>query len=145
MFRRYSFPLATPPESQREDWYVVSDHIAEFWCCISNIGFLVVCYYHGFTLETYPILTAALCSMVSHAVPIYPLLLLDKAAMYFTGYAYRHLWRELWFLIPLLFMCNQIDMVLARRFGWTWPHVVWHLVAAFISHIVLQELKEKLS
>jgi len=72
----------TPPESQREDWYVVTKYIAEFWCCISNIGFFIVCYLFGFHQKTYPILAAAICSTLSHAIPIYPLLIIDKVAMY---------------------------------------------------------------
>jgi hypothetical protein len=133
-----TFPLLTPPESQREDWYVVTDYIAEFWCCISNIGFFMVCYLFRFEARTYPILMAAICSTLSHAIPFYPLFLIDKAAMYLAIFSYLHLWRQLWFFVPILFAANQLDMYLARQLGiYPWPHVLWHLFAALIAYVTL--------
>ena len=127
----------TPPESQREDWYVVTHYIAEFWCCISNIGFLIVCYLFGFHQKTYPILAAAICSILSHAIPLQIFLFLDKAAMILAIFSYLHLWRELWFFVPILFAVNQTDMYLVRHFGYTWPHVLWHLIAAFLAYVTV--------
>lgn len=34
------FRALTAHESQRENWYAVTPYIAEFWCALSNAGFI---------------------------------------------------------------------------------------------------------
>lgn len=143
MFKRLPIPeypnnmSLTQPESQREDWYVITNYIAEFWCCISNIGFFIVCWYYNWEFKTLPILMAGICSFASHAVPLQTLLYADKLAVIIAVMWYIHLWQKIWYYLPILLAFNLFDTYCARNYGWTWTHIMWHLVAQYIAFLTI--------
>jgi len=119
-------------QSQRENWYTVTPYIAELWCTLSNAGFLYVAYRHS-SWET---AVAGLASAASHAIPRQWLHTADMLgiATVLTKVArnYHTIRRH-----PSVIACgaiagivNRADAYLARTYGWTWPHVLWHLTAA---------------
>ena len=140
MFKRYptNADYLTDSGSQREDWYVISNYIAEFWCCLSNIGFFIVCWYHNWDPKTLPILLAGFFSAISHAVPLQILLYCDKMGVLIAVLSYIHLWQEIWYYLPVLLCVNLFDTYCARNYGWTWTHILWHLTAQIIAHLTLE-------
>ncbi|HLW72796.1 MAG TPA: hypothetical protein VKR54_01990 [Candidatus Babeliales bacterium] len=71
---------ATSPDHQREDWYTQTKYIAEPWCAISNIGFLITA--HSLK-NSHPASSAALAfagsaSAISHVIPYHSLNILDR-------------------------------------------------------------------
>ncbi len=130
------FSKLTEPKSQREDWYKVSPYIAEFWCAISNAGFVYV----GLQRQSPELLFAGLASIVSHSIPKQWLLLVDKlaaaAAVVINALTkYQTVLNHPWLAIPISLVGTNflLDIYLARTQGKTWPHVAWHLSAAFGS------------
>lgn len=148
----------TPPISQREVWFQVTPWIAEFWCCLSNVGFLWVAYRH----KEFGIAFAGIASILSHAIPWEPLLWIDKIGVVIAIGSIvfrfsrqkspsvrkkterRSKIKKLAYSACLLLGMNFIDMYLSRnqRNLRPYPHVIWHCGAAFLSHLVLKELKE---
>lgn len=137
------FKALTAPESQRENWYAMTPYIAEFWCTVSNAGFI----YAGIKQKSPELLFAGCASMVSHAIPKQYLLYLDKLGVALVVLkAIREraaLQKNPKLLLPLiaLGLINGLDAYLARNKGLTWPHVIWHLTAAYISNSLLQEIR----
>ena len=126
----------TDVKSQREDWYQISRYIAEFWCTVSNIGFLLVAWRH----QSLELLFAGIASILSHAIPKPYLLLLDKFGVFL---ALTKLVQTFAFdpfilmLLAALALVQALDVHLARNYAQTWPHVVWHLSAAFVADVYL--------
>src|SRR5438105_3611497 len=56
------FKALTAPESQRENWYAVTPYIAEFWCALSNAGFI----YAGIKQKSPELVFAGCASIASH-------------------------------------------------------------------------------
>jgi len=130
--------------SQREDWYTISIYVAEFWCTVSNIPFLVVAYWH----VSWELLFAAVASIVSHTVPKQWLLMVDKFGVLvaFSKLVrnYKVIDWQIGVLICVVAAINRMDMWLARRqkrLVWPWPHVLWHVSCACVAHIVLTKLR----
>lgn len=136
------FSRLTDINSQREDWYKVSSYVAEFWCTISNAGFLYVGIKHG----SPELIFAGVASTVSHAIPKQWLLTVDKIAA-FTAFVklareYRVLVENPWLLGPIALLgINILDVPLARKKGMTLPHVAWHVSAAFVADLFLKIAK----
>lgn len=130
------FSKLTNPKSQRENWYAVSPYIAEFWCAISNAGFIYV----GIKKKSPELVFAGIMSMASHSVPKQWLLMLDKLGVLLVlskvAREYKTVVNNPWFIVPVAVavLINGADAYLARSKGYTWPHVVWHLSAAVLSY-----------
>jgi hypothetical protein len=139
------FGRLTDPKSQRENWYQVSPYIAEFWCMISNAGFI----YAGLKHKSPELIFAGIASMVSHAIPKQWLLYVDKLGVAIAASKvirnYDALVKNPQLVIPIGIAgsLNATDAYFARNKGCTLPHVVWHLSAAYISHIFLHNLAAK--
>lgn len=133
------FDKLTDQKSQREDWYQVTPYVAEFWCTVSNVGFIVV----GVHQNSPELVFAGAASIVSHTIPKKWLLTVDKigvlVALSKFAREYKVVINNPSLLIPIaaLGAVNMIDAYLARVKGKTWPHVVWHLSAATVANYVL--------
>ncbi|OJU81722.1 MAG: hypothetical protein BGO10_07485 [Chlamydia sp. 32-24] len=131
-------------KSQREDWYKVTSYIAEFWCTLSNIGF----FYVGLKQRSLEILFAGLASTLSHAVPKQWLATVDKIGVAVVLARFikdsKTKFSHPFVLMPLVIagVINLSDTYLARVKGKTWPHVVWHLSAAFLANSGFNYLKK---
>lgn len=132
----------TPATSQREAWFQVTPWIAEFWCCLSNVGFLYVAYRH----QAKGVAFAGVVSMVSHAIPWKPLLWLDKVGVLVAlGSTASRLWAKgITFPVLLrgamsLVCLNGLDFVLSKNQNlWPWPHIFWHLGSAALAFYFLK-------
>lgn len=136
------FGKLTEPKSQREDWYKVSPYVAEFWCALSNAGFIYVGYQH----KCPELIFAGTASILSHSIPKQWLLHLDKLGVLLVASKavrnYDVLIENPKLMLPLAMAgaINGADAYLARNKGYTWPHVAWHLSAAYIAHLFLQHI-----
>jgi len=136
------FELDAEPESQREHWYRVTPYIAEFWCTVSNVPFFLVAWHYG----CWQLWLAAIASVLSHAIPKQFLLTVDKCGVllvlsklvFHHTVLFHHPWVIL--LVGMTFAINVLDTHLARQFGWTWPHIVWHVSSATVAAVVLDKL-----
>jgi len=137
------FNKLTDPKSQREDWYKVTPYIAEFWCAISNIGFLAA----GIHCRSPELLFAGTASILSHSIPKQWLLYVDKIGvlLVLSKVLREHetLTDNPWLLVPvgIAGLINATDAYLARNKGLTWPHIVWHLSSALLAYDFLQRTK----
>ncbi|MBA3954266.1 hypothetical protein H0X48_03035 [Candidatus Dependentiae bacterium] len=137
------FSQLTSPASQRENWYKVSPYVAEFWCAISNVGFLYVGYKH----RSPELMAAGLASLLSHSIPKQWLLSVDKAGVLFVLSKVLREYKvfkdnpKLLAPVGLAGLINLTDAYLARNKGYTLPHVVWHLSAALLADVVLTAAK----
>jgi hypothetical protein len=134
------FDKLTDRKSQREDWYNVSEYVAEFWCTLSNAGFIIA----GLHRKSPVLIFAGAASIVSHAVPKQWLLTIDKVGVLIVIakliQEYKVLVTNPILLAPIaaLGVINIMDTYLAARVrGKTWPHVVWHISAACVADIAL--------
>lgn len=134
------FGKLTDPKSQRENWYKVSPYVAEFLCTISNAGFI----YAGIQNSCPELILAGVASILSHSIPKQWLLYVDKLGV---ALVISKVVREYQIVIdnPILVtplalagLINAADAFLARKKGWTLPHVAWHLSAAALAHYFLQ-------
>lgn len=139
------FKTLTDPASQRENWYSVTPYIAEFWCALSNIGFFIA----GIKHKSPELMIAGTASLASHTVPKKWLHTIDLlgVAIAFGGIAfkYRKFIREnprFLLLGGAAGAINAIDAYFARNKGKTVSHVIWHLSAAYLSHIFLKNAQE---
>lgn len=129
--------------SQRENWYSVTPYIGEFWCTVSNLGFLYVGIKHG----SPELLFAGTASIVSHTIPKQWLLTVDKIGVLVVASKVireRQVLKEHpWLLLPVALagIINFSDAYLARQYGQTWPHVVWHLSSALFADMFLRYVK----
>jgi len=136
------FGALTDQQSQRENWYEVSPYIAEFWCTISNIGFLYV----GAQHQSPAVLAAGIASIASHTVPRQWLHKLDILGVIGVlgrvAWEYPTIQHKSWLIIPAAVAgcVNAADAHLSRHYGYTWPHVLWHLTAAASIHIFLRNV-----
>ena len=137
------FSTLTAPKSQRENWYKVSPYVAEFWCTISNIGFIYV----GLKQKSPELLFAGIASAVSHTIPKQWLLLVDKIGVAVVASKvireYKVVCNNPILIIPAVLAAsiNMSDAYLARNKGQTWPHVVWHLSSALLANEFLKQIK----
>ncbi|MGE4168194.1 MAG: hypothetical protein AB7E68_01475 [Candidatus Babeliales bacterium] len=137
------FGRLNEPKSQRENWYAVTPYVAEFWCALSNIGFIYV----GIKDKSPEMLFAGLASMASHTVPKQWLLSLDKfaalVALAKVAREYEQFKKQPTLLLSIvgLGIINAHDVYLARQKGQTWGHVLWHLSAACTAHYLLNAIK----
>jgi hypothetical protein len=137
------FGALTNLNSQRENWYSVSPYIGEFWCTISNLGFIYVGIKHG----SPELLFAGIASAVSHTIPKQWLLTVDKVGVFIVASKVireRQVLKENpWLLLPVALAAsiNFSDAYLARHQSQTWPHVVWHLSSALFADIFLTYMK----
>ncbi|MBS1987716.1 hypothetical protein JST56_01860 [Candidatus Dependentiae bacterium] len=138
------FGKLTDPKSQRENWYKVSPYVAEFLCTISNTGFI----YAGIQNNSPELILAGIASILSHSIPKEWLLYVDKLGV---ALVISKVVREYQVVIdnPILLtplalagLINAADAYLARKKGWTLPHVAWHLSAAALAHYFLQYVEE---
>ncbi len=134
------FYKLTDVNSQREDWYVVTPYIAEFWCAISNITII----YAGVRNKSPELVFAGCASVVSHSIPLQWLLYVDKFGVLLVVMQVLRYYREvmkklkLIWLLPLAGFFNLLDSQLARRKGLTMPHVLWHCASAIIADYFLR-------
>lgn len=138
------FSILTPQKSQREDWYAVSRFIAEFWCMVSNAGFIAV----GLHQRSPELLFAGIASILSHSIPKQWLLTVDKIGVLVV---LTKLVRERQVFIDNPHLCLPLialgginlllDVRIARSRAKTWPHVVWHLSAAAVANYILSYSK----
>ncbi len=133
------FTKLMDPKSQRENWYTVSNHIAEFWCAMSNIGFFYVANKH----RSPELLFAGLASLAAHSAPKQWLLTVDKIGVLLVLTKcireYSVVQKNPWLIGPVALagLINAADAYLARTRGYTWPHVVWHLSSAALADLFL--------
>lgn len=139
------FSKLTDIKSQRENWYKVSPYIAEFWCALSNAGFIYV----GAKHNSPELLFAGIASFASHSIPKQWLLYVDKVgvAVVFLKLLkeYNVILENPKLVISLLAIAgavNATDTYLARNKAKTLPHVVWHLSSACIADIFLTLMKK---
>jgi protein-tyrosine phosphatase len=136
------FSALTDPKSQRENWYKVTPYVAEFWCTVSNIGFICV----GLQQNSPELVCAGIASAVSHTIPKQWLLGVDKlgVALVLSKVIreYGTIVNNPWLLAPLGIACliNVTDAYLARNHAQTWPHVVWHLSSALFANEFLKQI-----
>jgi hypothetical protein len=140
--RKDFFGKLTDPASQREDWYQVSPYIAEFWCTLTNIGFLYV----GLKHQSPELIFAGIASIASHSIPKQWLLYIDKLGVAVVLSKVLRNYKAvahnptLWALATAGVGINALDAYLARTKCYTAPHLIWHLSSAYISHLFLQRL-----
>jgi hypothetical protein len=133
------FTKLTDRKSQREDWYKITPYIAEFWCTISNVGFIVA----GLHRRSPELIFAGTASIVSHAIPKQCLLTIDKIGALLPilrlACEYKVIIRRPILLLPIAATIglNVADIYFARIKGKTWLHSVWHLSAACVADFVL--------
>lgn len=133
------FNRLTDRKSQREDWYKVTPYVAEFWCAVSNTGFIIA----GIHQNSPELVFAGAASIVSHTIPKQWLLTVDKigvlVALSKLAREYEIVINNPSVLVPIaaLGVVNLMDVYFARVKGETWPHVVWHLSAAAVANYVL--------
>ncbi len=141
--RKDFFGKLTDPKSQREDWYKVTPYIAEFWCTVSNAGFIYV----GIQNNSPELVFAGVASIISHSIPKQWLLGVDKLGVAVVlSKVIRE--REILKSNPILMgplalagAINATDAYLARNKGYTSPHVIWHLSSALLAYGFLQYIK----
>jgi hypothetical protein len=137
------FSKLTKMTSQRENWHVVTPYLAEFWCALSNIGFIYV----GIQQKSPELLFAGLASFVSHSIPKQWLNYVDKVSVAFIAIKFLRNYRAFLdnsrLLLPVVALgaINLIDQYLARTKASVLPHVFWHLSAAGIMGYLLPKLK----
>jgi hypothetical protein len=138
------FSRLAEPETQREDWYKITPYISEFWCSLSNLGLLYV----GLKHQSPEVLGAGLASMAYHSIPKQWLLHVDRAGVAFVllklATEYKTIQENPLFLTyPLAVAAiNGIDVYLGQYQGKTWPHVLWHLSAAWMANSFLSATKK---
>ena len=132
----------TDKESHCEEHYRHSDHLAEFFCTLTNIGFFAV----GFYYRDYAVLLAGTFSLVSHAIPLKRLNELDKlaavAAVFKILYNYDVLLTSPATVAAGVTALTVGAIDLGVRRGKLKPledyrgaiHSAWHLAAAFTSY-----------
>ena len=136
------FTKLIPRESQREHWYKVTPYVAEFWCTVSNVGFIYV----GMQHKSPELVFAGIASIANHAIPKQWLLTLDKigvaVALSKLARNYEGIINNAWLLLPVTAagVIITADTYLAHTKPQTWPHVTWHLSAAYLSDVVLKNL-----
>lgn len=119
----------------------MTPYIAEFWCALSNIGFFYVGFAHG----SPELIFAGTASLLSHSIPKQWLLTIDKIGVVIVAIKFITFYPIIrahpWLLAPAAIagIINAADAYLARTSGRTLPHVVWHLSAAFLAHIILKQ------
>ena len=137
------FSKLTDSQSQRENWYKVSPYIGEFWCALSNVGFIYV----GIKHKSPELLFAGVASIISHCIPKQWLLYVDKLGVLVVLSKvireYKVVMDNPRLLAPvgLAVSINATDAYLARNKGVTLPHVVWHLSAAVLANEFLKIVK----
>lgn len=137
------FTRLTDSQSQRENWYKISPYVAEFWCAVSNIGFIYV----GIQHKSPELICAGLASIISHSIPKQWLLTVDKlgVALVASKIIREHnaIAHNPMIIAPLAAAgaINLADAYLARKKGFTVPHVIWHLSAAYSAHLFLKALQ----
>lgn len=137
------FKRLTSRKSQREDWYQVTPFIAEFWCTLSNAGFIAVGLYH----RSPELVFAGLASIISHSVPKEWLLMIDKIGVLVVLSTlireYRLFFDNPRLGIPIVALgaINLMDAHIARSKAKTWPHIAWHISAALVANYILSYRK----
>lgn len=126
----------TDKSSQRENWFERTDYISEFWCALSNIGFLIV----GWYFNSYVLIIAGLASFLCHSIPLQLLLYIDKFCAMCAVYQLVevHGMQSYKYMIPLGIML-MIDTYVSRAKQICWCHVMWHFVAAAIALTALSD------
>jgi hypothetical protein len=133
------FQKLVPKDSQCEDWYRVMPYVAEFWCCVSNIGLIGVGAYFG----SPELMIAGAASTVSHAIPKKWLLNIDKIAAIVAASkvirTYPVLFNNPWLLVPITGVVGigLVDKFYGREKGNCIPHVAWHCAAAIAGGMYL--------
>lgn len=129
------FERLAEQETQREDWYVVTPYISEFWCSVSNLGLIYVGLKHKSPAAAF----AGLASFAYHSCPKQWLLHVDRVGVLaaFLSFAKEYKVvkenpRFLAFPVAVLAI-NGLDVVLGQYKGKTWPHAIWHLSAALMA------------
>lgn len=128
----------TNKESQCEDHYRYSEHLAEYFCTLTNVGFFAVAAYYG----DYAALLAGTFSAVSHAIPLKRLNELDKFAAMLASlkilYNYDVVLNSPTVLMAGITTLTFGGIDLGIRYGKLKPledyrgalHCAWHLAAA---------------
>lgn len=103
--------------------------------------------YIGIEHQSLELLFAGCASIASHAIPKQWLLYVDKLGVALvllkTVREYATFKENPTLLIPAITLgiINGADAYLARNRGLTWPHVMWHLIAALVCDILLQQMR----
>lgn len=116
---------------QCEAWHKVTPFIAEFYCTISNLPFLLVAAMFGY----WPLAVVGTVSFFHHAIPLWCLWRLDTilAPLFMAWVAsHRACWSGQVFghglaVLVTFFLDGRARALGPRR---VWYHVQWHLVAA---------------
>ncbi len=137
------FSMPTKQKSRRENYYQYSNYLAEYWCTLSNLGFVAVgCYYKDFAT-----LAAATFSALSHATPLQRLHDLDMIAVACVlGKAICNQdvilnRNDVMAAGAAALAINVIDTILTRKHGdkiGPWLHVAWHIAAAIALGVLNQ-------
>lgn len=133
----------TDEKSRREEYYQISNYIAEFFCTISNLGLFAV----GIYFKDFAVLLAASFSAISHAIPLQRLNDLDKIgvlAIFIKAAISYKLFMERPELLAWgagALVVNVLDTYISRRhLDRIGPslHVLWHLSAALALYKIDQ-------
>lgn len=123
-----SYFTPTNMNSQRENWFVKSQYIGEYWCALSNIGFIYV----GLKHNSYPVLFAGIASFVSHSIPYQSLLYVDYIGVVAVGI----MMAKKYDIIGLV-VVNTLDKIISQKYGTCISHVFWHFYAAYVCDLIL--------
>lgn len=128
-----------------EKFYQYSNHIAEYFCTISNLGFFAVSWMY----QDYGVLIAGIFSALSHAIPLKILNDLDKVAacgLFLKAISHYDVLLD----NPLVLASGAAALTMGGlasgvakknldKYGAT-PHVLWHLLAAFALYKLNQAI-----
>ena len=129
------FKKLSEPESQRENWYKITPYISEFWCAVSNIGFIYV----GLKHRCPEIVIAGVASFAYHTCPRQWLLHMDRLGVlialskFAREYAVVEEHPNLLILPVLAGAINLLDVYMGQYHGQSWFHAFWHLSAALMA------------
>jgi hypothetical protein len=131
--------------TQREDWYNVTPYISEFWCALSNAGFLYV----GLKHKSYRVAFAGLASLVYHSYPKQWLLWVDRlgavlaASEILENYTtLKNNPKILQAPLAVAGLALFADVYGGQSKHQPWIHVMWHLSAAWAADRLLTDIKK---
>lgn len=136
------FGMLAEEQTQREHWYAVTPYSSEFWCSLSNLGFLYVGHKHG----SARVFGAGLASMFYHSYPKQWALWLDRiGAAAGISLMFEHratIWKHMGTLaapigIALAALVADVNLFGQSEMAQPWVHALWHLSAAYAADRIL--------
>lgn len=135
-----------------EKYYAKSNHIAEWYNTISNLGFIILgmirIYEYGWSAEYALFTLAGICSGIHHATTQRWTIILDWIPIMWSLMIIinnHYLWLislGTWFQI-LCALFILIDDHIMQTMHVPWGHVMWHVLASFAIDSMYQEVLVK--